>query len=539
MALGTAFDGAIEGGRAGAVADREFLGVTPLAVVALVAGSLAVRAVAVKLRLPPPLALLAVGLAVSLAPGLPDFQLEPEFVLAFVLPPLVYSAALDSSYVNIRSMLRPVALFAVGPVLATMAAVGVAAHLLLPQFPLASALVLGAVVAPTDAVAAIAIGRRLNVPRRAMVLLAGESLGNDAAALTLWKLALAVATGAAMTWWQGILAFLYAAVVGGLIGAAIGFAVHHVRLRIGDGVLESAIGVATPFACYALADQVEASGILAVAVAGVLMGHKAPYGRHTTRLQENAVWRSVDVLLESVVFGVIGLQLPAIVGAAGPSWRLVGVSAALVAVTVAVRVVWVYPVAYLPALLTRRRDPPDPKATTVVAWAGMRGVVSLAVAFATPPSMPGRDLVLFVTFAITVGTLLLHGSTLALVIRLLKVPTHEERADADDEARVRHEAVAAAGEELDRRVSDSDEPTPDQVVELLRSLAEHHQGTAQEWIEEQDGGRAEAFQRLLATMLDVERRVVVAARDAGEIDDEVLRRMLRELDLRQASVDTP
>jgi Na+/H+ antiporter len=514
-------------------------GVTPLAVVALVVGGLAVRAVAARLRLPPPLALLAVGLAVSVVPGLPDFALEPEFVLAFVLPPLVYSAALDSSYVDIRAMLRPIALFSVGPVIATMAAVGVAAHLLLPQFPLASALVLGAVVAPTDAVAAMSIGRRLNVPRRAMVLLAGESLGNDAAALTLWKLALAVATGAALTWWQGILAFLYAAVAGGGIGALIGLAVHHVRLRIRDGVLETAIGVATPFACYVLADTAQASGVLAVAVAGVLMGHKAPYGLHTTRLRENAVWRSVDVLLESVVFGIIGLQLSTIIAAVGPSWRLIGVAGVLLAVTIVVRLLWVYLVAYLPQLFSRSTDPPDPKATTVVGWAGMRGVISLAVAYATPPSMPGRDLVLFATFAITVGTLLLHGATLAPLIRLLAIPADDERANADDEARVRHEAVAAASEELDRKVADGDERTPEHVVELLRSLAEHHRGTAEEWIEDQDGGRAEAYQRLLGTMLDVERKVFVAARDAGEIDDEVLRRVLRELDLRQASVDTP
>ena len=338
-------------------------------------GALTVRTVAVKLRLPPPLALLAVGLGISAVPGLPDFALEPEFVLAFVLPPLVYSAALGSSYVNIRSMLRPIGLFAVGPVVVTMAGVGLAAHLLLPQFPLASALVLGAVVAPTDAVAAIALVRRLNVPRRAMVLLAGESLGNDAAALTLWKLALAVATGAAFTWWQGILVFLYGALAGGLIGVLVGLVVHEVRLRVGDGVLESAIGVATPFACYALADHVQASGVLAVAVAGVLMGHKAPYGRHTTRLQENAVWRSVDVLLESVVFAVIGLQLPTIVATAGLSWQLVGVAAALLAVTVALRLLWVYAVAYRPRFLLGRKEKPDPKATAVVGWAGMRGVV--------------------------------------------------------------------------------------------------------------------------------------------------------------------
>ncbi|EWM18703.1 sodium:proton antiporter [Kutzneria sp. 744] len=511
---------------------------TPTVLVVLVVGALAVRAVGTRLRLPAPLLLLLVGLGVSFLPGLPDFHLEPEAMLALVLPPLVYSAALDSSYVNIRAVLRPIGLFSVGLVVVTTAAVGVTAHLVLPQFPIASAIVLGALVAPTDAVAAMAICRRLNVPRRAMALLAGESLGNDAAALTLWKLAVAVAMGAALSWWQGILLFLYAAAVGGLVGAVTGYVVHRIRLHIGDGVLESAIGVATPFACYALAEQANASGVLAVAMAGVLMGHKAPYGRHTTRLQENAVWRSVDVLLESVVFTLIGLQLPTIVASAGVSWPLVGAAGVLLAVTVLVRLAWVFPVAYLPLLRSRGQPPPDPKATAVVGWAGMRGVISLAVAYATPESMPGRDLVLLFTFAITVGTLLLHGSTLAGLIRLLDVPADEAREDADDEAKVRHEAVAAATEELDRQVAADDERTPEHVVGLLRSLAEHRQGTAREWMEDQADGRAEAFQRLFSTMLDIERKVFVAARDSGEIDDEVLRRVLHELDLRQASVDT-
>jgi len=511
--------------------------VTPAVLIALVAGALAVRVVGTKLRLPPPLVLVVVGLGVSFVPLVPEVRLDPDFVLALVLPPLVYSAALDSSYVNIRATLRPIGLFAVGLVAATTVAAGIAAHLVLPQLPLASAFVLGAVVAPTDAVAAIAIGRRLNIPRRAMTLLTGESLGNDAAALTLWKLALAVATGAALTWWQGILSFLYAAVVGGVIGAVAGRAVHWIRQHVGDGVVESAIGVATPFVCYALADQAHASGILAVAVAGVLMGHRAPYGRHTTRLRENAVWHSVDVLLESVVFLMIGLQLRTIVAAVGLSWRLAAATAALVAVLLVLRLLWVFAVAYLPSWLGG--DDPDPKATAVVGWAGMRGVVSLTVAFATPPSMPGHALVLFLAFTVTIGTLLLHGSTLAGLIRSLRVPPDEDRADADSEARVRHEAVAAATEELERKVADAGEHTPEHVVELLRSLAEHHQGTAREWIEEQEGSRAEAYQRLRATMLDVERKVFVAARDAGEIDDEVLRRVLRELDLRQASVDTP
>ncbi|MDQ3578876.1 MAG: cation:proton antiporter, partial [Actinomycetota bacterium] len=275
----------------------------------LFAGALAVTAFARRIDWPSPLLLVAVGLGVSFIPGVPEFRLEPELVLVLVLAPLLYSAALDSSYLDIKANLRPIGLLAFGLVLVTTAVVGVVAHLVVPDLPLASALVLGAVVAPPDAVAAAAIGRRLGLPRRSMTLLTGESLGNDATALTAFKVAVAAAVGTtAFSWGNGILTFLIAAIGGVVVGLVIGVVVHRIRLRIGDGTLESALGLLVPFGTYLLAEEVHASGVLAVVVAGLFLGHNSPAAGFSTRLQETAVWRSVDGLLESLVFALIGLQ---------------------------------------------------------------------------------------------------------------------------------------------------------------------------------------------------------------------------------------
>jgi CPA1 family monovalent cation:H+ antiporter len=510
------------------------------ALLLLFAGALLVTAVARRLNWSAPLLLVAVGLVISFVPGLPRFELDPELVLVLVLPPLLYSAALDSSLVNIKANLRPIGLLAVGLVLVTTVVVGVVAHLALPGLPLPSALVLGAVVAPPDAVAAITIGRRLGLPRRAMTLLAGESLANDATALTAYKVAVAAATGAAMSWGAGVLIFLVAAGGGVVLGFLVGYLVQAVRLRLGDGVLESALGILVPFGAYLLAESLHASGVLAVVVAGLYLGHNAPRAGYSTRLQDTAVWRSVDVLLESLVFALIGLQLRGVLSDGGTSWRLLGAAGWVLLAAVLVRIVWMYPAAYVPRWLfrhIRRREPaPGWRQVTVLAWAGMRGVVSLAAASAIPPGMPGRDVVVLCTFVVTVGTLLLQGTTLPWVIRSVCLRGDEERTDALAEAQVQHSAASAAVSRLEEVVRD--EPsTPAHVVDRLRTIAEHRGNAAWERLGRQDAeSPAAAFRRLRRTMLAAEREVFVAARDAGTIDDEVLVRVLHELDLEEAAL---
>ncbi|MFD0201786.1 MULTISPECIES: Na+/H+ antiporter [Saccharothrix] len=503
-------------------------------------GALLVTAAAKRLNWSPPLVLVGVGLAVSFIPGLPEFALDPELILVLVLAPLLYSAALDSSYHNIRANLRPIGLLAVGLVLATTVSVGWVAHLVLPELSLPAALVLGAVVAPPDAVAAVAIGRRLNLPRRTMTLLTGESLINDATALTAYKVAVAAAAGVAATWVDGTRTFLVSAVGGVLVGLVIGWAVRWVRDRLDDGVLESALGMLVPFGAYIFAEELHASGVLAVVIAGLYIGHHAPRSSYYTRLQDTAVWRSVDTMLESFVFALIGLQLNSVVREVDITSALVWGAAAVLAATILVRFVWMYPAAYLPRLLSKRirerEDAPGWRGVTVLSWAGMRGVVSLAAASALPLDLPGREVIVFCAFVVTVGTLLIQGLTLPYVIRKLAFRGDEERTDALAEAQVQHAAAQAAVRRLDEVIGD-DHDALEHIVDRLRLLAEHRGNAAWERLgRQEDESPAAAYRRLRRTMLEAERQVFVQARDDGQIDDEVLVRVLRELDLEEAAI---
>ncbi|SDC88069.1 Na+/H+ antiporter [Actinokineospora iranica] len=504
----------------------------------LLAGSLACTALARRFDAPAPLVLVAVGLVVSFAPGVPEFRLDPELVLLLVLAPLLYSAALDSSYLDIKANMRPIGLLAVGLVLFTTAVVGVVAHLLVPGLPLGSALVLGAVVAPPDAVAAVAIGRKLGLPRRAMTLLTGESLGNDATALTAFKVA--VAGVAAFSWTDGVTTLLVTSIGGVLVGLVLGVAVHAIRLRLNDGILESALGLLVPFGAYLLAEEAHTSGVLAVVAAGLYLGHNATQAGFATRLQETAVWQSLDVLLESLVFALIGLQLRTVVSDARPDWDLVAASAGVLLAVIVSRFVWMFPSAYVPRWLfphirRREKNPPGWRQITVISWAGMRGVVSLAAAAAIPLDMPGREVVVLLAFVVTVGTLLLQGMTLPALIRGLGIRAEDGQDRVLAEAQVQDEAARAARARLDEITAEGN--TPRHLTDRLRGLAEHRGNAAWERLGRQDTENpAAAFRRVRREMLNAERAVFVAARDRGDIDDEILRRVQRELDLEEAAL---
>jgi CPA1 family monovalent cation:H+ antiporter len=506
----------------------------------LLAGSLAVTALARRLDWPAPLLLVAVGLAASFVPGMPDFRLEPELVLALVLPPLLYTSALESSYVNIRRSIRAIGLLAIGLVLATTLGVGLVAHLLIPSLPLPASLVLGAIVAPPDAVAAVAIGRKLRLPRRIMTVLTGESLINDATALTAFKVAVAAATGTAMSWGTGIVTFLLASVGGTLIGYVIGVVVHWIRRRLHDNALESGLGMLVPFGAYLIGEW-HTSGVLAVVAAGLYLGHNAPRAGYATRLQETAVWGAMNVLLESLVFGLIGLQLRFVLADSGATWPLFGAALLVLLAAMAIRVLWVYPGTYLPRVLSRKiraREPmPPPRWVFIVAWTGMRGVVSLAAASGLPLNMPGREVIILCTFVVTVGTLMLQGLTLPGLIRLLGIRSDDEQTDTLAEAQVKYQAAKVSVERLDGLTDDA---TPEHVVTRLKLLAEHRGNAAWERLG-RDGDEvgetpAARWQRLRRTMLTAEREVFIAARDDGQIDDEVFRRVQRELDLEEAAL---
>ncbi|MGW6655581.1 Na+/H+ antiporter [Rhodococcus sp. NPDC055024] len=522
----------------------------------VVVAALLVAAVARRFGLSSPLILVLVGLIACQIPGVPELELDPDLVLFVVLPPLLYSAALDSSYLALRSNLRPIGFLAVGLPLATTAAVGFVAYLIVPEFSIAAALVLGAIVAPPDAVSASAIGRKLGLPRRIMTLLGGESLLNDATALTAYKVALAAAVGTGATLIGGFETFLVAAVGGTVIGLAVGFVISKVRGKLQDPVMESGIGLVVPFFTYLAAEEVHASGVIAVVVAGLFLGQRSTRASYATRLQDTAVWKAVDLILESFVFLLIGLQLPSVVnGLQGYSTSIVvWASVAVLVTVVVVRIAWVFPFTYVPRWLSpriRAREPEiSARAVFVVSWAGMRGVVSLAAAFAIPLTVnsgedfPGRSLILFLTFVVVVGTLLLHGLTLPWVIRVLGVQGNEAQSDARAEAAAQDKAARAAAARLDELVGADVDDVPqvrDRAADILRSWNTHRANSAWERLGRSDEDLGEspsnAFRSLRLEMIDAERGVFIAERDAGRIDDEVLRKVLRELDLEEATLD--
>lgn len=513
---------------------------TELTLLALVVGALAVTWVCRRLDVSAPLALVVVGIAASFLPGVEAIEFEPDVVLIVVLTPLLYSAALESSYLGIRANLRPIGLLAVGLPVFSTALVGLVAWWLVPELSLPGALVLGAVVAPPDAVSALSIGRRLGLPRRLMTILGGESLVNDATALTLFRVFVALAGGTAMTAWGATFMFLQAAVGGAVIGLGVGWVVHRIRRRLADSNVESALGLVVPFGVYLLGEQAHTSGVLAVVVAGLYLGHHGSESGYATRLQEQAVWRASDTILESVVFALIGLQLTAVVAQAGDLGPLLLTGVGVTLAAVLARIVWVFPASYLPRWLmagVRRAEPPLPwRVPAVISWSGMRGVVTLAAAFAIPATVPGRDTIVFLAFFVTVATLLLHGLTLPTLIRRLGVRDTGGQADILAEAQASYDAVQASIARLDELTADLT-GTTDHTAEKLRRMASLNANAVWEQLGRPESENGESptatYRRLRREMLTRERATFVARRDSGDIDDEVLRRVQRRLDLEE------
>jgi monovalent cation/hydrogen antiporter len=505
-----------------------------------------------------PLALVLAGLGLGLIPGLRgagfEVDLDPELVLYVVLPPLLWSAGLESSAVALRTNFRSIGLLAVGLPLATTFAVGFVAYLTVPELTLAAAVTLGAIVAPPDAVSATAVGRRLGLPRRIMTLLGGESLLNDATALTAYKVSLAAAIGTAATWTSAAGTFALAAVGGVVVGVALGSVIAYIRSRLDDPVVESAVGLIAPFVIYLIAEGIHGSGVLAVVIAALMLGQRSTQASYATRLQDTAVWKAVQLILESFAFLLIGLQLPMVIGEMrGISGPVIAISSvAVLATVIGVRIVWVFTFAYLPrALFARirgREQKPTPAQVFILAWAGMRGVVSLAAAFGVPLTtlagdpFPGRAHIVFLTFVVVVGTLLLHGLTLPWLIRRLGVEGDDARSDAVSAAAAQDKAARAAADRLDQILTEGGTTdVHERAAEVLKGWNTRRRNAAWERLGRDDDDIGEspatAFRRLRLGMLAAERQTFIDERDQGRIDDEVLREMLRGLDLEEATLN--
>ncbi|MFD4877354.1 Na+/H+ antiporter [Streptomyces sp. NPDC058420] len=517
----------------------------------LVAGSAVVAAAARRTPVPAPLLLVAVGLVVSYVPGVPDYTLDPEVVLPLLLPPLLYTSATDSSYLDLRAQVRPVALLSVGYVLFATFVVGWAAYVIVPGLPLTAALVLGAVVAPPDAVAATAVARRVGLPSRITTILQGESLLNDATAITAYKVALAAAIGEGATWAGGIGEFLLAAVGGVGIGLLLMVPIHWLRTHLKEALLQNTLSLLIPFVAYAVAEQVHASGVLAVVVVALYLGHRAWEVDFATRLQEEAVWKMVAFVLESAVFALIGLQLPVVLKGLGEyrgldaAWYAI----ALFLVVVATRFVWVYPATFLPRMFSARirdrEDNPTWKGAMTTGWAGMRGVVSLAIAFSIPLTVhgggpfPQRNLILFLTFTTVIGTLVVQGLTLPPIIRLLKFPGRDQQAETLAEANAQAQASRVAEKRLEALLEDERNTLPPPLADRLREVLERRRNAVWERLGATNPVTGETvddtYRRLSREMISAERSMFVRLRDGRYIDDEMLRTLLRRLDLEEAA----
>lgn len=495
--------------------------------------------------IPSPVLLVVGGLAASPLVGT-GFALDPEVVLVLVLPPLLYSAALDASLTDFKTHTRAIGLLSVALVLVSALAVGAVAHVVVPDLPWAAALALGAVLAPPDAVAAISIGRRYGMPTRLQTLIEGEGLLNDATALVLYTVAVSAAVGGGFSFSRAGGQLLFAAAAGLAIGLAVAWLVGQVRRRLEEPLVENALSLATPFLAFLPAEQVHASGVLAVVVCGLVLGHASPtLLSSTSRLQTQPVWRLVVFLLEGGVFLLIGLQLPQILrGLEGYSGLQVAAwSTAVVLVTLLVRPLWIWPATYLTHALDRREPAPPWQELLALSWAGMRGVVSLAAAFALPlttedgRAFPQRDLLLFLVFVVILTTLLLQGLTYGRVLRVLGLrPDRQGLLLA--QAAAQQSAARAALARLDEAVTDA--PDDADVAEQLRALTWARANARWERLAEVRGAHDEtpsaAWQRLRGLMLEAERAELLRLRDAGQLPDEAMREMQRTLDLEEAAV---
>ena len=497
--------------------------------------------VARRLAIPDPILLVlggvAMGFALKLVPGAPAIDLEPDIVFLLFLPPILFGAAFFTPIRDFRANARAILLLAIGLVLFTTLIVGVVTKLLVPELPWAAAFVLGAIVAPPDAVAATAVFQRLGVPRRIVTILEGESLINDASALIAYRVAAAAVLTGTFSLLDATVSFVAVGAGGIVVGYIVGKLVTATMSRTGEPTMEIIVSFIAPIAAYLPAEELGVSGVLATVVAGLITGRRASRVLSPeARLMGQGAWAVVIFLINAFVFTAIGLQLPGIIEGLGDysAAELIGLGLAVSAVTIVARVVWVFPATYLPRRLSARiagRDPaPSARGVFIVSWAGMRGAVSLAAALALPLDFPQRALILFLTFCVIVATLIGQGLSLPFLIRRLGIVASS--APDTEEAHARLAAMESALRRLDTLALDY--PGHEELIVNLRAGFDHeathvwpHSDTP---LDEAEQERLE--HRLIRdAVITAQRESVIRLRDDGHINDETLRSIERDLDL--------
>jgi Na+/H+ antiporter len=507
--------------------------------------------VARKFHIPYPILFVVGGLLLGWIPGLPKARLDPELVFLFFLPPLLFPAALFTSWRDFRANLRPISLLAIGLVLFTTVAVAYLAHAFM-HLPLAAGFVLGAIISPPDAIAATAIAQRLKIPRRIITILEGESLVNDATALVAYRFAVVAVVSGSFSLAQASGQFFFVGIGGILDGLAVGWLAQQFHKRVDDAPIEITVSLLTPFVAYLSAEHLGVSGVLAVVTAGLYLGRRMPeLLTFKTRLQGGPVWEMVEFLLNGFVFILIGLQLPEVLHALSgheiPIRRLVWYALLISLAVILIRILWVFPATYLPRLIFKKICKHDPfprwQHVTIVAWTGMRGVVSLAAALAIPltadgtpdgPPFPDRDLILFLTFIVILATLIVQGLSLPLLIRRLGVKDDGAMEKEEREARLAANQTALA------RLNEIGERDPAKTDALQRLRVEYEDHIRQVvGAEPGSAGKplrrfSSEFERLSHEALQVERQTIIKLRNEDAISDDVLRRIQLDIDLAEA-----
>jgi monovalent cation/hydrogen antiporter len=498
--------------------------------------------IARRLGVPYPTLLVLGGLALVVVPGLPRIRLEPDLVLLVFLPPLLFSAAVDTPTRELRANLAPLVRLSVGLVVFTTVIVAVVAQAAIPGLGWAAAFTLGAIVAPTDALAATSVFRRLGAPRVIVSLVEGEALFNDATALVAYRAAV-LAVGGTFILSEALTGFLVAALGGVVIGAAVGRLAGELLRRLDDPPVEVVISFVVPFAAYLPADRLGLSGVLAAVAAGLVIGSRlGTILSPRSRILWLSTWKMIGFVLNGFVFVLIGLELPDILGGLGgrPAAEIVGLAILVCGVVVVTRLVWVSASSLLPGSPRRviaRRDPRLAwRLTVVVGWAGLRGAVSLAAALALPTSFPERNLILLLTFAVILVTLVGQGLTLPWVLR--RAAWDGTEADGDEATVARAAAYQAGLDEVARArpLWPGHLPLFDRLESGLRDRTQHLATEDPDETAERRQERVEHEQIQLG-VITAQRTAVIELRDRGEINDQTLRTIERELDLEELRME--
>lgn len=498
-----------------------------------------------KIRIPYPILLVLAGMGIGLIPGLPAVELHPDIVFLIFLPPILYAAAWTTSWPDFKRAKRSITLLAIGCVIFTTCAVAIVAHYFIPHFSWAEAFVLGAIISPPDAVAATAATKGLGVPRRVVTILEGESLVNDATGLIAYRYAVAAVVTGVFSLSEASVQFFYVAGGGIVFGLALGFIFKWIHKITPDNpTTDTTLTFLVPFIAYLGAEEFHMSGVLAVVASGLFLSwNSSDIFSQRSRLQANATWDTVIFLLNGIIFILIGLQLPVILKDIDHAslGNLIGYGAIVSLAVIVGRIIWVYPGAYLPGWLSkkvREREPEtNVRLVTVVAWSGMRGVVSLAAALALPLTLAGdqpfenRSLIIFLTFCVIFSTLVIQGLSLRPIIKWLGIKPDDR--EHQDELDARLKIASAVIEKIEEEYSLS---LSEDVLNQIKTKYEIRiqRVTKNKTRSRLDDAQLIEFHRIQEELLKMERQHIITMRRSGKISDEALRKLENELDLEEA-----